>query len=399
MNPKIYSQLEKWVKENTRPPVHVQIVPTNMCNIACIFCWRVWEEKESKKRHLVDRIPDERYMEIVKEICENPKLRPKSITITGGGEPLLKKDLVMKMVKEIKQHSIHCEIVTNGVLLDEKVIKKLVSYKLDNLCISINAASSELADFLYGKKDSYKKVIRNMELLKKWKRKLKSNFPIVGNTIVVTKYNYREICNMVKQAAKYDVTTLNVRWVSEPYCKGKPGPLTMPASKYEEFIQEMENAKKLAKLLNISFVSDFTETDLKRYLGLTPQDNNKQLFAEEVVNSISTQLVFNILKEKNAYEKLCNVGICTFPFYELFIDACGYASGCGTLASAGGIHENIAENVLKKSILEIWYGKKLNHLRVLMLLREFTRICEACNVINIVKMSREWIKKYENYSK
>lgn len=394
INKKFYTQLLEWVKKNTQPPIHVQIVPTNFCNVACIFCWRTWEKENFKKNHLKDKISNGRYLEIVKEICGNQKLRPKLITITGGGEPMIKKELVLKMVREIKKYSIYCEIVTNGTLLDDVSAKKLVSYKLDNLCISINAANEKLADFHYGKVGSFKRTLKGIEKIVKWKNKLKSEFPKVVNTIVVTKYNYKEICNMVEQASRMQVNTLNVRWVCEPYCNGKPGPLTMPAEKYGEFIEEFNSAKKLAKEKGIAMVSDFTLEDLKKFLNLKPEEDTKKLFSQKSQNegncTVLTRL-FKFLKQKNAYQELCNLGICTFPFYELFIDAGGFASGCGTLAaSSGGFQEKIAEDVTKKSIFDIWYGKRLNRLRVFMLLRKFLKSCEKCNVINIVKISREW---------
>jgi MoaA/NifB/PqqE/SkfB family radical SAM enzyme len=389
MKSDIYHRLLRWIVENTRPPRHVQIVPTNKCNIACIFCWRTWELKESKEKHLVDRISDRRYYLIIREICESSKLRPKSITITGGGEPLLKKELVCKMVKKIKEHSIHCEIVTNGILLEERTIKKFILYGLDNLCISINASSPRLADFLYGKKNCFKKVITTMKLLKKWKKILNSERPVIANTIVITKHNYREICSMVEQAHRYGVTTLNVRWVSEPYCEGRPGPLCMPSNKYDEFCEIFKRAQKTAKETGVSLVSDFTLEDLKKFLDLS-KESSKVLFTT-VSNQISLS---ELLSREDSFELLCKMGICTFPFYELFIDACGYASGCGTLASAGGVDHEVADSVLENSMAEIWYGPRMNNLRVLMLMRKFTRICKTCNVINIAKMGREWLKKY-----
>lgn len=398
-NKKIYTRLLEWVKKNVQPPLHVQIVPTNFCNIACIFCWRTWENEKTKRNHLKDRISDERYLEIVKEICKNQKLRPKSITITGGGEPLVKKRLVLKMVKEIKQHSIHCEIVTNGTLLDEELVKKLVIHKLDNLCISINAANEKLADFHYGRPGSFKKTLKGMERVIKWRKKLNSNLPKITNTIVVTKYNYKEICKMVEQASKMQVDTLNVRWVCEPYCKGKAGPLTMPPEKYDEFVKEFNLAKKLAKEKGINMVSDFTLEELKRFLNLKPREDTKELFYQDVdnKNSFDVNYLFKFLEQQDAYKKLCNIGICSFPFYELFIDAVGFSSGCGTLAaSTGGFEAGVAEDVTRKSIFDIWYGKRLNHLRVLMLQRKFLKVCEGCNVINIVKISRGWWEKYGN---
>ncbi len=399
----LYNKLMNWVRKETRPPIHVQIVPTNLCNIACIFCWRVLDKKEDQKKK-ADRISDKRFLEIVKEICSSPKLKPKSITITGGGEPFVKKNLVVKMIQEIKKYSIHCEIVTNGSLMSEDVCENIVKYGVDRIAVSINDANSEIDDIIRGKRGSHNKTLKCLRYLNDWKKRLKSKIPTIGFTKVITKYNYKNICDMVNFAAEYGSDTLNIRWVSEPQYGGKPGPLTMPVEKYDEFMKEVNRAEELAKLRGVSLVKDFTDADLRRYLNLGTSDDVKSLFVARenceksnsgtLIECLDEKSILNFLERENAYEELCNANICTFPFYELFIDASGFASGCGTLASTGGIDHNVAEDITKKSVHDIWYGEKLNNLRVLMMLRKFTRTCQSCNVINIVKMSRSWTKKY-----
>jgi len=416
-NPKIYnnlaewvihSNLMQWVKRETRPPLHVQIVPTNLCNIACIFCWRVLDREEDLKKKN-DRISDKRYLEIVEEICGSPKLRPKSITITGGGEPFIKKNLVVKMIEEIKKYNIHCEIVTNGCLMDKNVSKRLVECGLNRIAVSINAARPDIDDFIRGKNGSHMEALNCLRELNYWKDRLGSDIPTLGFTKVVTKHNYDQVCDMVDLAFEYRADTLNIRWVSEPQSKGKPGPLTMPPYKYPEFMEEIKRAERLAKLKGIALVKDFTEDDLRRYLNLAVHEDGKNLFIsqetcencenlnkqKDLIAETEKTSTLEFLMKENAYEELCNANICTFPFYELFIDASGFASGCGTLASSGGDDHSVAEDITKVNVHDVWYGERLNHLRVLMLLNKFTKICESCNVINVVKMSRTWTKKYK----
>jgi MoaA/NifB/PqqE/SkfB family radical SAM enzyme len=377
----LYTYVLNWVEKNVFPPKHIQVIPTNACNINCIFCWeRIRWKKGTKK----DRISDERLLELTKEFCQ-PSLRPKQVTITGGGEPLLKKEVVLKMIKEIKKHSIKCEVITNGTLFDEKSAKRMISNKLDNLIISVNSADPKIDDFLHGAPGAHKKILEGLKLFMKLKKKKCSELPRLRFNVVITKYNYIGISNIVKMAAEYNVDEVFLRLVTEPPFKGKPGKLSVPREEYDKFLEEIKQAEKIASSLKVSFQKIFDERDVEKYFNLTPEEDAKL----SLINPLDEESIIETLESENAFEKLCQRGICTFPFYELYIDSNGHVSGCGTHASAGR-KSNFAEDVINKSLMKIWYGKKLNQLRARMVLCQFPKECSTCNFINQLKINREW---------
>ena len=88
-------------------PIHLQLIPTNRCNQTCSFC------------SCSDRRKDlELSLDKMKGIINTAsQLGTKAITITGGGEPLMHKDL-NEIIKYASELDIECGLTTNGYLLD-----------------------------------------------------------------------------------------------------------------------------------------------------------------------------------------------------------------------------------------------------------------------------------------
>jgi organic radical activating enzyme len=99
------------------PPVHVQLIPTNKCNLNCSFCSCRNRDKN-----------DELTLGQIESLCSDlEEIGCKSVTVTGGGEPLMHKDLPL-ILGILSQHHIKIGLVTNGLLLDrltEKDFKKI----------------------------------------------------------------------------------------------------------------------------------------------------------------------------------------------------------------------------------------------------------------------------------
>lgn len=88
------------------PPIHVQLIPTNKCNLNCSFC-------SCKKRNKVDELT----MEQIEILCN--KLHTagcKAATVTGGGEPLMHPK-ISNILKCLSDYKIKIGLVTNGYLL------------------------------------------------------------------------------------------------------------------------------------------------------------------------------------------------------------------------------------------------------------------------------------------
>jgi MoaA/NifB/PqqE/SkfB family radical SAM enzyme len=86
---------------------HLQLCPTNRCNLNCKFC-SCGDRDKSQELSLGQ----------VKKILNNSrKLGCNAITITGGGEPLLHPQ-INEIIAECDDLGIKVGLVTNGLLLD-----------------------------------------------------------------------------------------------------------------------------------------------------------------------------------------------------------------------------------------------------------------------------------------
>lgn len=99
------------------PPVHIQFIPTNVCNISCSFCSCAKE----------DRNLEMSYDQLRSAIRVMAPWMTTSVTITGGGEPLMY-PLFDVMVDLFRVKHIKIGLVTNGILLHQQ--SKLTLNKL-----------------------------------------------------------------------------------------------------------------------------------------------------------------------------------------------------------------------------------------------------------------------------
>lgn len=104
---KNHELLKSMVKNKVIPPIHVQFIPTNKCNLKCTFCSCSNE----------DRRIEMSFDDALRIIEKLHKLGTQSVTITGGGEPLLYPHL-KELFKAFHEAGIKIGFVTNGLLLN-----------------------------------------------------------------------------------------------------------------------------------------------------------------------------------------------------------------------------------------------------------------------------------------
>jgi len=105
---KNYELLRSMREKKTIIPIHVQFIPTNQCNLNCTFCSCSEDDRKT-----------EMSFDDAKRIIEKlHKLGTKSVTLTGGGEPLLYKHF-QELLTEFHSAGIKIGFVTNGLSLDQ----------------------------------------------------------------------------------------------------------------------------------------------------------------------------------------------------------------------------------------------------------------------------------------
>lgn len=135
------------MKSNEFFPIEVRIENTNHCNAHCVMCPR---EKMTRKKGFMSF---ESFKKIVDQCAE---LDVKMTHVHGYGEPLLD-PLIFKKIKYIKDKGIpETYMVTNGSLLTEENIRKLIESGLDAMNISF-----------YGfTKETYERIHKNLNFEK-----------------------------------------------------------------------------------------------------------------------------------------------------------------------------------------------------------------------------------------
>lgn len=223
---------------STSLPWSLQLHLTNKCNLRCRFCWRTnYDRKE-------EELTDEKFLEIVGDGCE---MGIRYLTLVGGGEPLIKSNLVLAIANKIKDYEVEGCLVTNGTLFTSEISEKLVSYEWDHIALSINGATSRTDDFLRNKKDVHKRAIESIKAINHWKEKFKSEKPHITFNPVITKYNYNEIVKMIKLAYKLKIKLILFRLVNDQRKNGT----FIKRNQVQKLLSQFEEAEKIAGELGV----------------------------------------------------------------------------------------------------------------------------------------------------
>ena len=165
-------------------PKHAAIELTNVCNLFCKHCYR----EASFKGNFIPK------NELFKTF---DLLHEKGMTLIEltGGEPLLHPDFFEILTYALKRFQL-VAILTNGTLVDEKMVEKLTPYK-DRILVgvSIDSATSDFHDRFRGKKGSWEKSCKAVSML--------SGAGILTRVAMsITPENMGEIENMIHLSKK-----------------------------------------------------------------------------------------------------------------------------------------------------------------------------------------------------
>jgi len=177
------------------PDIHslsrVYIEPTSRCNISCKACVR---QAEGEPQGDMDM---GLFRKLVVELKRFPFLE--SVMLGGLGEPTTHPH-ILEMIGEIKASGLRVEMVSNGTLLDEVMLKGLIAGRLDWLWVSLDGSDEALFEASRpGAK--YKGVLAALRRLRELNRDTENPVKL-GLAYVVTKKNVPGLRKIERVARK-----------------------------------------------------------------------------------------------------------------------------------------------------------------------------------------------------
>ncbi len=121
----------------------------------------------------------------------------------GIGEPLLNTELA-DIIRYLKGKGVYVFFNSNGLLLNQKWVHALLESGLDELRVSLDAATPSTYARVRGSKD-FARVVRNIEVLAQVRNANHGSNPKISAWMVATEDNVEDLPEMVELAARVGI--------------------------------------------------------------------------------------------------------------------------------------------------------------------------------------------------
>jgi radical SAM protein with 4Fe4S-binding SPASM domain len=189
-------------------PTHLQIEPTNLCNLQCRLC-PVTEGLRRAKGHMT--------LDLFKRFIDETGDYVFLIILWDWGEPFLN-PAVYEMIPYAKEKGIKLVSSTNGhVFAKTEQAKKVVDSGLDVLIFAVDGITQETYE-PYRKKGDLKTLIRGIRNVVDAKHASRSETPLINFRFIPMKHNEHELPLLKDFARSLGVDLLTIKTLN-PHCE------------------------------------------------------------------------------------------------------------------------------------------------------------------------------------
>ena len=140
-----YLPIEESLHEQPEGKRAVYVNITNDCNCDCVFCLRSMKEMARESSLWIEQDPS--VEEIIAELDRLPWEYVREVVCCGFGEPLIRLDTVLAVLRHVKEHhyNVMTRVNTNGLgeLEHGCEFAERFAGLLDTVSISLNASNAE----------------------------------------------------------------------------------------------------------------------------------------------------------------------------------------------------------------------------------------------------------------
>ncbi len=229
---------------------------------------------------------------------------------------------------------MNTRLITNGLLLDEKVSRLLVQHQLSALTVSVDAAKEDTYQLIHGV-SKLQQVIENIETLNRVKKELGSELPALVLGYVLMKANLDELPDFVRLGARLKAASIGVGHLTVFRESLKEQSLLYDR---EHSNNVLEETRKLAEILGVH-----VHLPVPFDLSVDPWKDKFPPFS----------------------------GLCPEPWEFLYVDNVGTVRPCC-------IHEEIVGDLHRQSFEEIWNGEPYQRFRAVVNTPKRYGLCLNC---------------------
>jgi len=222
-------------------PFFVSVDLTRRCNLSCLYCR--YHSCLSDFPSPVDRTVSDMDPDVLKKLLrELETIGTRELIFAGEGEPLLYPHF-LEAVSAAKAAGMHLNVITNGTLLTEELIGRLIDVRLDLLTVSLWASSEEEYERLYPgtSPDFFKKVLDALKRVADVKAKRKSQLPLLRLHRPISRDNFRTVEKALEQACAGGCNQLTVAPIHS--LKGDVSSYKLSAGEEEDLFASLSRMK------------------------------------------------------------------------------------------------------------------------------------------------------------
>lgn len=221
-------------------PVSISVEPTTSCNLRCPECpsgLRSFTRPTGMLdtglfKHVLDELGETLFW----------------LTFYFQGEPFLHREF-LSMVSEASRRGIYTSTSTNAHYLSDEVARATVESGLDRLIVSVDGTTQETYS-AYRKGGDLSRVLEGAQNVIRWKKKLKSNTPVVDFQFLVVRHNEHQIPHLKTMAKKFDANRVKLK-TAQIYDYRNGSELIPVNSNYSRYTKDSDGTWSLKnRLLN-----------------------------------------------------------------------------------------------------------------------------------------------------
>jgi MoaA/NifB/PqqE/SkfB family radical SAM enzyme len=235
---KMLADRDFYTSDRITLPTSAIIETTTRCNLRCIMCARLEDS------HPGEDLPYEAFERCMESLV--PHL--KRIDLNGHGETFLNRHF-LRILEQAKENGTFVAITTNATLIDEATADALVRLEMDEMVVSLDAATPALFERIR-RGARFDKVLENIDRVNSLKKQYHRDRPHIDVQMVAMKMNIHELPALVRLAHE----RVKARSVSVIPLKEYPAVEGESLLRYpERALRYIPEARRIAKELGLAF--------------------------------------------------------------------------------------------------------------------------------------------------